>query len=272
MRDLYTLPDDLPVPLDDGSANHVVGAKIPDITLRSTDGTEQHLVDLTTEPTVLFFYPRTGVPGREPLRGYHGEIWEDIPGARGCTPQNCGFRDVYAEFMALGVNVFGVSTQSTEFQREFKTRNHIPFDYLSDCDLRLVSALRLPMFEFPVETGGPSTLIKRMSWFVFRGRIEHVMYPVFPPNENASRMLNWLQEHVRYFDGISYNGLVYRRESMIDVEEVAHLFASSGIRRPHDNLERLSRMLRYANLTITARQERMVVLNARAYQEQRMTG
>jgi peroxiredoxin len=118
--------------------------------------------------------------------------WDEIPGARGCTPQNCAFRNVYSEFVELGVAVFGVSTQTTAFQADFKARNHVPFDYLSDCELQRVSALHLPTFELPVESGGPNPLIKRMAWFVEHGRIAHVWYPVFPPHERAARVLEWL--------------------------------------------------------------------------------
>lgn len=148
-------------------------------------------------PTVLFFYPRTGVPGETPARGFQGENWDEIPGARGCTPQSCSFRDVFADIVQLGVQVYGVSTQTSDFQREFKHRNHISFDYLSDAQLSLVSAMRLPTFEFPVESGGPNRLIRRMSWFVRGGRIEHVWYPVFPPNENGPSVLEWLRTNVR---------------------------------------------------------------------------
>lgn len=190
---LHELPADLPVPVDDGAADHLIGAPLPDLSLPCTSGVPVLLSGLLA-PTVLFLYPRTGVPGERVGRGFHGEAWDEIPGARGCTPQSCAFRDIHAEFRALGAAVYGVSTQTAAFQQEFKAREHIPFDYLSDHDLRLVRALRLPTFEFPVATGGPTTLIRRMSWLVEGGRIARVWYPVFPPNQNAATVLAWLRQ------------------------------------------------------------------------------
>ncbi len=193
MTDLYRLPPDLPVPVDDGAAAHLAGAPVADVALSSTSGEHVALVALCSTPTVLFFYPRTGVPG-EPLNlELAGHNWDDIPGARGCTPQNCAFRDSYEAFTDLGVRVFGVSTQTSEFQRAFKARNHVPFDYLSDSELLLVRSMRLPTFDFPVESGGPSRLIRRMAWFVDQAHVVRVFYPVFPPNENAANVLAWLK-------------------------------------------------------------------------------
>jgi peroxiredoxin/GNAT superfamily N-acetyltransferase len=197
-HDPTRLPADLPVPTDDGACLHLRRAALPDIALACTDGTVRKLSDVRT-PTVLFFYPRTGVPGQPPSLGFDGETWESIPGARGCTPQSCGFRDLFAQFRALGVDVLGVSTNTREHQREFKSRQHIPFEFLSDSDLALTRALNLPTFDFPVESGGPQTLLRRMAWFIepdLSGtpRIRKVWYPVFPPNENASRVLAWLTQ------------------------------------------------------------------------------
>jgi peroxiredoxin len=194
MHDPHALPDNLPVPVDDGAADHLQGAPIPDLVLRCTDGRDLALRRELAEPAVLFFYPRTGVPGQRPLTGFAGQEWEQIPGARGCTPQSCGFRDLYGHFEDLGIRVFGVSTQTTEYQLEFKRRNHVPFEYLSDAGLELVRAMLLPTFEFPVASGGPTTLIKRMSWFVRDAKVSHVWYPVFPPNENAELVLHWLRK------------------------------------------------------------------------------
>jgi peroxiredoxin len=146
------------------------------------------LAALSARPAVLFFYPRTGEHGRSA-----GPEWDLIPGARGCTPQSCGFRDLHGDFRALGVAVAGVSTQTTAYQREFAERNHVPFALLSDADLRLTRALRLPTFEFPVASGGPTTLIRRMAWYLDGGRIRHVWYPVFPPDRNAETVLAWLR-------------------------------------------------------------------------------
>ena len=187
-RDIYTLPPDLPVPVDDGAADHLRGAVVPALALSATSGRLVDLAVLAREPAVLFFYPRTGQPGTSA-----GREWDLIPGARGCTPQSCGFRDLHAEFQAVGVRVAGVSTQTTAYQREFVERNHVPFDLLSDADLRLTHALRLPTFEFPVPGIGPSTLIRRMAWYLDAGRIAHVWYPVFPPDKNAGVVLTWLR-------------------------------------------------------------------------------
>jgi peroxiredoxin len=187
-RDIYTVPPDLPVPVDDGAADHVRDAVVPALTLPTTSGRLVDLAVLAREPAVLFFYPRTGQPGTSA-----GREWDLIPGARGCTPQSCGFRDLHAEFQALGVRVAGVSTQTRAYQREFVERNHVPFDLLSDADLRLTRALRLPTFEFPVPGIGPSTLIRRMAWYLDAGRIAQVWYPVFPPDKNAEVVLTWLR-------------------------------------------------------------------------------
>ena len=186
--DVYTLPADLPAPVDDGAADHLRGAVVPSLALPATSGARVDLAVLGREPAVLFFYPRTGERGRSA-----GPEWDLIPGARGCTPQSCGFRDLHAEFLALGVTVAGVSTQTTAYQREFVQRNHVPFELLSDAELGLTRALRLPTFEFPVAGGGPTTLIRRMAWYVEGGRIARVWYPVFPPDRNAATVLAWLR-------------------------------------------------------------------------------
>lgn len=190
------LPPGLPVPSDDGACVHLARAALPAISLASTGGARVELSALNS-PTVLFFYPRTGVPGQPPSPGFAGEEWDSIPGARGCTPQSCGFRDLHSRFAALGVRVYGVSTNTTEHQREFKARNHVPFEFLSDSELRLTRAMKLPTFEFPVESGGPTTLLKRMAWYVEPDslgapRIAKVWYPVFPPDQNAATVLAWL--------------------------------------------------------------------------------
>jgi peroxiredoxin len=186
--DVYTLPSNLPAPVDDGAADHLRGATVPPVLLPATSGAAVDLAVLTAAPTVLFFYPRTGEKGVPA-----GPEWDLIPGARGCTPQSCGFRDLDGDFRALGVRVVGVSTQTTTYQREFVERNHVPFDLLSDAALRLTRALRLPTFEFPVASGGPTTLIRRMAWYADGGTIRHVWYPVFPPDRNAATVLAWLR-------------------------------------------------------------------------------
>ena len=189
---LHQLPPDLPAPADDGACDHLPGSRVPSVRLVSTGGGVVDVAEVAQRPTVFFFYPRTGEPGKAA-----GPEWNAIPGARGCTPQSCGFRDLHREFMKLGGAVFGVSTQETDYQREFVARNHVPFELLSDRDLLLTRALRLPTFEYPVEGGGPTTLIKRMAWFVERGSIERIWYPVFPPDRNAETVLAWLQERGR---------------------------------------------------------------------------
>lgn len=191
------LPPDLPVPTDDGACLHLRGCAMPSISVSSTGGARIDLSRLTS-PAVVFLYPRTGVPGQPPSLGFSGETWESIAGARGCTPQSCGFRDLYAEFASLGTVVYGLATNTTEHQLEFKGRNHVPFDFLSDSDLRLTRTLRLPTFEFPVESGGPTTLLRRAAWFIEPDsagtpRIRRVFYPVFPPDRNAEVVLAWLR-------------------------------------------------------------------------------
>ena len=172
----------IPKPTDDGAASHLVGMRIPSIPLPETEGPN---VDLSTLPgrVVVYAYPRTGIPGVENPAG-----WDLIPGARGCTPQSCAFRDHFAELKALGVDrLFGLSTQNTAYQREVAERLHLPFPILSDEHLHLTEALRLPTFQ----TSG-MTLLKRLTLVIHDGKIEHVFYPVFPPDQNASDVLAWL--------------------------------------------------------------------------------
>ncbi|MEM9350683.1 MAG: peroxiredoxin [Pseudomonadota bacterium] len=182
---LTDLPTDLPVPEDDGACAHLLGATLPDISLASTQGGLVNLAALPPGRAVIYVYPRTGVPG-EPLP----TGWDDIPGARGCTPQSCAFRDHAAELSELGADVFGLSTQTTKFQREMADRLHLPFPVLSDADLALTNALNLPTFE--VDT---MTLIKRLTLVVRDGQIERVFYPVFPPDKSAETFIAWLREN-----------------------------------------------------------------------------
>jgi peroxiredoxin len=179
---LHELPESLPVPTDDGACDHLPGMWLPPVALPSTAGER---VDLSGLPgrTVVYCYPRTGRPDEDLPQG-----WDGIPGARGCTPQSCAFRDHHAELRALGARVFGLSTQSTEYQREAAGRLHLPFDLLSDEGLAFVGALGLPSFE--VEG---MTLIKRLTLVIDDGRIEKVFYPVFPPDENAQEVVGWLR-------------------------------------------------------------------------------
>jgi peroxiredoxin len=179
---LQELPEGLPVPEDNGAADHLPGMRLPSVPLPSTAGTQ---VDLSRLPgrTVAYCYPMTGRPGEELPRG-----WDEIPGARGCTPQSCAFRDHHAELKALGVaRVFGVSTQDTGYQQEAKERLHLPFELLSDEGLALAEALDLPTFEVEGKV-----LLKRLTFIANDGVVEKVFYPVFPPDSNAAEVAKWL--------------------------------------------------------------------------------
>lgn len=180
------LPKDLPVPVDDGAADHLEGMTFAPMGLRSTDGTTVELGSLAGR-FVIYVYPMTGRPG-VPLP----EGWDAIPGARGCTPQSCSFRDYYKELNALGTGVFGLSTQDTEYQREARDRLHLPFQLLSDSGLQLKSALRLPTFHVQ-----GMELYKRLTLIIEAGKIEKVFYPVFPPDKNAEEVLAWLIQQVQ---------------------------------------------------------------------------
>jgi peroxiredoxin len=181
--DIYTLPDDLPVPEDDGACDGLEGRRLPDLELPATSGGNFRLADLGADGTaVLFIYPRTGKPG-EPLP----PGWDLIPGARGCTPQSCAFRDLHGEFEEQGVRVVGLSAQSPEDQLEFAERVHLPFPVLSDQELRLAEALGLPTFEV-----AGMRLYKRVTLVIREGAIAKVFYPVFPPDRNASEVLAYL--------------------------------------------------------------------------------
>jgi peroxiredoxin len=181
---VYQLPDDLPLPEDDGACDHLPGMRLPSVQLQATDGRMVDLATLTGR-TVVYAYPRTGRPD-QPLP----DGWDAIPGARGCTPQSCAFRDHYADLQALGADVVGLSTQDTAYQREAAQRLHLPFPLLSDADLTLTHALRLPTFEVD-----GMTLTRRLTMIVHDGTIEHVFYPVFPPDRNAGEVIGWLQDH-----------------------------------------------------------------------------
>jgi peroxiredoxin len=186
MTDPHLLPADLPVPTNDGAADHLPGLALPSITLPSTAGGTVSLDGLGRERprTVLYVYPMTGRPGAVLPEG-----WNAIPGARGCTPESCAFRDHYADLAAAGADVYGLSTQSTADQAEAAERLHLPFPLLSDEDTLLAAApLQLPTFD----AGG--TRYRRLTLVIADGRIEHVFYPVFPPDTHASEVLAWLQK------------------------------------------------------------------------------
>ena len=182
-HDPTVLPDDLPAPQDDGATRHLTGARLPNIALAATDGSSVNL-SRRTGRTVVYIYPRTGRPGQALPTG-----WDGIPGARGCTPQSCGFRDHFADLKRLGVNqLYGLSTQTADYQREVAERLHLPFAILSDADLQLTRAMRLPTF-----TVDGMTLIKRMAWVIDGGVLTRVFYPVFPPDRSAGEVVGWLK-------------------------------------------------------------------------------
>jgi len=181
-HDPNVLPGGLPVPRDDGEARHLAGLKLPSVALPATDGS---IVDLSglSGRTVVYIYPRTGVPGQEPPDG-----WDGIPGARGCTPQSCSFRDHFAELRQLGVtHVLGLSTQDSAYQNEAAERLDLPFPILSDGDLALARAIKLPTF-----TIAGMVLLKRMVLVIDAGVIAKVFYPVFPPDKSAEEVIAWL--------------------------------------------------------------------------------
>jgi peroxiredoxin len=184
-RNLMQLPTDLPRPEDDGACNHLTGMVVPSIALPSTAGGSVNLAETDSMRRVVDIYPRTGQPGRPGPPG-----WDDIPGARGCTPQSCAFRDHHAELTALGADVYGLSTQTIDYQQEMVERLHLPFPVLSDSALTLARALDLPLFEWHGKT-----LIKRLTLVLRSGRVEHVFYPVFPPDKNAETVIAWLTAH-----------------------------------------------------------------------------
>ncbi len=184
-HDPEVLPEGLPVPEDDGACDHLKGIALPAIALRATDGKDVDLSRLGAGRTVVYAYPRTGRPGVPPPDG-----WDLIPGARGCTPQSCAFRDHYGALEAAAIRLFGLSTQEPEYQREMAERLHLPFAVLSDAELRLTRALDLPTFEVDGEVDG-AVLIKRLTLVIRDGRVEHVFYPVFPPDTHARAVLDW---------------------------------------------------------------------------------
>jgi peroxiredoxin len=180
---LHELPGGLPVPEDDGGCRHLRGMRVPRVVLMSTSGREVDLSQ-TVPRVVVYCYPRTGRPDQDLPTG-----WNEIPGARGCTPQSCAFRDLHDDFRKLGVtSVYGLSTQDSDYQREAAERLHLPFELLSDARLEFARKLQLPTFEVD-----GMTLIKRLTLIITMGFIENVFYPVFPPDRNARDVLQWLR-------------------------------------------------------------------------------
>lgn len=184
IKDLHTLPADLPVPVDDGACDHLPGSHLPSVSLASTTG---EAVDPGIYPgtLVIYFYPMLGRPDSPPLIG-----WNEIAGARGCTPQTCAFRDAHAELKQLGVEVFGISAQRFDDQQEAHTRLQLPFPLLNDGQLIWAQALKLPTFEY-----AGTRLIKRLTIIATGGLIRKVFYPVFPPDINAREVIAWLEAH-----------------------------------------------------------------------------
>jgi peroxiredoxin len=186
MTDEYSkLPADLPVPADDGAADHLPGSTVPELRLSSTLGGQLDIGEASRELAVIYIYPRTGIPGQPAPAG-----WDAIPGARGCTPQSCAFRDHVLELAAYGATVVGLSAQTSEDQREFAAREHIPYPLLSDPQLQAAETMGLPTFQ-----AAGMRLYRRLTFIAQASRIVKVFYPVFPPDRNASQVLAWLAEH-----------------------------------------------------------------------------
>jgi peroxiredoxin len=182
---LNQLPPNLPRPKDDGGARHLKGMALPDLELPSTANRRVNLLNVSTPRVVIYAYPMTGRPDRQLPHG-----WDDIPGARGCTPETCGFRDHHRDLAKLHTEVFGISTQDTPYQQEMVKRLEVPFEVLSDEHMDFARALKLPTF-----TVDGMTLLKRLTIVARHGRIEHVFYPVFPPDTHAEEVIVWLKKH-----------------------------------------------------------------------------
>lgn len=183
--DYLALPGNLPVPEDDGQASHLIGMSLPEVALTSTTG-DAVLLNKLPNLSVIFIYPMTGVPGVALPQG-----WDDVPGARGCTPQACAYRDSYQEIRKIADAVFGLSNQVTSYQREFRDRVHLPYELLSDSEGAVRTAMNLPHFELH----GKSYL-KRLTMIIKSGVIKTVHYPVFPSNEDALWVLETLANGV----------------------------------------------------------------------------
>jgi peroxiredoxin len=179
------LPANLPVPEDDGAADHLTGRSMPSLALPATSGGSVDLTEATSPRVVVYAYPKTGRPGVAMPDG-----WDLIPGARGCTPESCDFRDHHSELAVLRTEVFGLSSQSTGYQAEAADRLHLPFALLSDERFELADALRLPTFTVEGER-----LYRRLTLVVRDGRVEHAFYPIFPPDGHAGQVLKWLRAH-----------------------------------------------------------------------------
>ena len=182
MTNLNQLPVDLPIPQDDGSTNHLKGMKLPNVALNATNGKTINFGDIKSK-LVIYCYPMTGRPD-VPLP----DGWDEIPGARGCTPQSCSFRDHYKELQELKAEVIGLSVQTTEYQKEMVERLHLPFPVVSDADYKFQKALGLPTF---VASG--MTLLKRLTLIVKEGKIVNVHYPIFPSDSDPAWVIDYLK-------------------------------------------------------------------------------
>ena len=185
MSSYESLPEVLPTPVDDGLADHLVGMALPPLSLLGTDGRKWSFAEFASPTTVIYVYPRSGVPG-VPLP----EGWDLIPGARGCTPESCGFRDHFSELAKLGADVFGLSSQDHDYQKELVERLELPFPILSDPHLEMKKALRLPMF-----MASGMELYCRLTLIIRNGKIVHTFYPIFPPDEHAGDVVEWLEKN-----------------------------------------------------------------------------
>ena len=185
MSSYESLPEVLPAPTDDGLADHLVGIELPDLTFLGTDGMRWSFAEFASPTTVIYVYPRSGVPG-VPLP----EGWDLIPGARGCTPESCGFRDHFGELQKLGADVYGLSSQDHDYQKELAERIELPFPILSDPDLEMKTSLRLPTF---IASG--MELYCRLTLIIRNRKIVHTFYPIFPPDTHASDVVEWLTQN-----------------------------------------------------------------------------
>ena len=188
MTELADLPRDLPIPVDDGGADHLAGMTLPSIALPATSGRPIDMSEHSSDWLVLYVYPMTGRPDQDLPDG-----WEMIPGARGCTPQSCAFRDHHEALAELGASVVGLSVQDTEYQREMVERLHLPYPVVSDQDRIFGAAMELPTMSVSLTGADKVVLYKRLTLIVRSGVIEHVMYPVFPPDQNAGDVEAWLK-------------------------------------------------------------------------------
>jgi len=184
MNNLNQLPTDLPAPQDDGASNHLRGMKLPPVSLNSTNGTVVHLGEIKGR-LVIYCYPMTGQPNIALPDG-----WDQIPGARGCTPQSCSYRDHYQALKVLGAEVIGLSVQSADYQKEMVDRLHLPFLVVSDADYQFQKALNMPTF---VAAG--MTLLKRVTLIANHGVIEAVHYPIFPSDSDPAWVIDYLRTH-----------------------------------------------------------------------------